>query len=62
MPCLCLCRLLMVALRIEIDEEGDAESWDDLIAQLNPQDLCWTSEEYKFIDSCQPCSGLDQAA
>lgn len=52
----------MVALRIEIDEEGDAESWDDLIAQLNPQDLCWTSEEYKFIDSCQPCSGLNQAA
>ncbi|KAK3877396.1 hypothetical protein Pcinc_017888 [Petrolisthes cinctipes] len=57
---LALVGLFVVALTIESDEEGATESWDDLIAQLSPQDLCWTSEEYKLIDSCQPCSGLTQ--
>lgn len=50
-------RITLVVLILESYLVSEAERPEELLSRMNPQDLCWTSEDYNPLDDCQVCSG-----
>ncbi|XP_071514156.1 protein JTB-like isoform X2 [Panulirus ornatus] len=52
--------ITLVVLLLESYFMPEAEKPEELLSRVNPQDLCWTNEDYNLLDDCQLCSDTER--